>query len=929
MIKAAHNKKIGGICAGIFLIFNLSCFAMLRINVTEAPYKAIPNDGKDDSAAFQSAIDAMLASTPRGGYLYIPNGDYHFSSQVYAYITGDAEGLTIQGQSKDGVRLFCNNTNGVIWLNHFFRSEDVTVRDVTFVANRAGAGTALRINSSPGGQQSKKVVTLLDLAVTYATNSAYYFNTGLAVIGIQRPIIKNCSVVAPTTDTDMSDTSPNFLPDFGINIGDCYSPEVQNCSVYGARTAYSMLMTSTNQQEDGGFFNCTADYCRLGAEYYIPVTTRAGFQFNQCNVRARDNGLIMHNRRCFHVSENTFRQLSSAYSLVDVSTINAHVGVIVRNTFAGDLSGGRVNVKIGAGDKIIIIDSNTLSGAESAAIMVDPTASEVLVQDTLTGTNVWAVDASGLWTDAASWSGGTVPGFSGGGGSRDVAIFSTALTANRIITVDANRNIGDIIFANPANQAATSNSTSVGYTLSGGSLKLSNGSVIQVTDQSGTNTTTIDSDVIVQDDGGSATFRNDAVGDKSGLSISGAISGNSVAGETTTIYLDGVSTASGNNQTLRNNTVGVISDGTAGGNVKLVKNGTGLWSVGLTSTYTGGFEVNAGTVRYNSSGTVGFGKGTITIADGVTFSHANNGAMTITNDVVVNGNVTFSGQDNFVWSGAMDFSSAVRTITMGNAGNSTNVVFSGQIFNGGLIKAGAGSLILSGTNIYSGSTVVSNGTLTAAADGALGTGNVTVLGGATLTLSATNCINDSARLVLATNAVLNLNFAGTDTVAGISLNGGTTWLPFGSYSTTQLSALGRGSYTGSGRLLVEGFASDPANTPYSWLAQYGLTNFNADAVADADGDGILTWQEYIAGTNPTNPASCLRITAGSATSQGTVIRWSSASNKLYSLSMTTNLFRYFSAVTGATNLPATPPENVYTNPVQDGTSAFYRISVHQ
>jgi len=726
----------------------------------------------------------------------------------------------------------------------------------------------------------------------------------------------------------MSDTSPNFLPDFGIDVGDCYSPEVQNCSVSGARTAYSMVMTGINEQEDGGFFNCTADYCRLGAEYYIPSGTRAGFQFNNCDFRARDNGLIMHNRRCFHVSENTFRQLSPAYPLVDVSTINAHVGVIVRNTFAGDLSGGRVNILIGAGDQIIIIDANTLSGEQSASIVIDPTAAEVLVQDTLTGTNVWSVDASGLWTNSTNWSGGTVPGISGGGGSMDTAVFSTGLTTNRIITVDANRNIGTIIFANPADQVATNNSTSVGYTLSGGSLKLSNGSVIQVADQSGTNTTTIDSDIVIQDDGGSATFRNDAVGNKAGLSIGGAVSGNSIAGETTTVYLDGVSTSAGNSKTLRNNEVGDISDGVKGGCVKLVKNGTGLWTVGLASTFTGGFDVNAGTIRYYSSGTVGFGQETVTVADGVTFSHANDRSLTITNPVVVNGNVTFSGADNVVWNGAMDFSSAVRTITMGNAANCTNVVFSGQISNGGLIKAGAGSLILSGTNIYSGGTTVSNGALIGVSDGALGDSTVTVLGGATLILSATNCINDTARLVVATNAVLNLNFTGTDTVAGISLDGGASWLPFGSYTAAQLDALGAGTYAGSGSLLIEGFASDPANTPYSWLAQYGLTNFNTDVMADIDRDGLLTWQEYIAGTNPTNPASCLRITGGSATSQGTVIRWSSASNKIYNLSRTTNLMEAFAAIAGATNLPATPPENVYTNPVQSG-AVFYKISVHE
>ena len=235
---------------------------------------------------------------------------------------------------------------------------------------------------------------------------------------------------------------------------------------------------------------------------------------------------------------------------------------------------------------------------------------------------------------------------------------------------------------------------------------------------------------------------------------------------------------------------------------------------------------------------------------------------------------------------------------------------------------------MSGVNTYTGGTIVSNGALVASSDGALGTGHVTVANGATLLLQTNAAINDQAVLVAGTNSTLTLDCAGPETVGALSLNGGTTWLTNGTYDAAALDALGTGTYGGSGSLSVAGVASDPANTPYGWLAQYGLTNFNADAMADADHDGLLTWQEYIAGTNPTNAASNLRITGGSATSQGTVVRWASASNKLYNLSRTTNLLQSFAAVAGATNLPATPPENVFTNSQNDGAAAFYRIGVH-
>ncbi|MCF7817457.1 MAG: hypothetical protein K9M54_06215, partial [Kiritimatiellales bacterium] len=111
--------------------------------------------------------------------------------------------------------------------------------------------------------------------------------------------------------------------------------------------------------------------------------------------------------------------------------------------------------------------------------------------------------------------------------------------------------------------------------------------------------------------------------------------------------------------------------------------------------------------------------------------------------------------------------------------------------------------------------------------------------------------------------------------------------------------------------------------------QYGLTNYDADAMADIDGDGLLTWQEYVAGTDPTNSASVFQITGVESTPQGAVIRWSSVSNRFYNLDWTTNLLEGFAVLPGATNLPATPPENVYTNPAAGGMSSFYRGNAHE
>ena len=123
------------------------------------------------------------------------------------------------------------------------------------------------------------------------------------------------------------------------------------------------------------------------------------------------------------------------------------------------------------------------------------------------------------------------------------------------------------------------------------------------------------------------------------------------------------------------------------------------------------------------------------------------------------------------------------------------------------------------------------------------------------------------------------------------------------------------------------------DVPKWWLMQHGLTNFNVDVMADSDGDGMRTWQEYIAGTDPTNRASVLQFTTiGAANGPQVVVRWSSESNRFYSLSRTTNQLgsaAAFLSVPGALDLPATPPMNVYTDSVPGVVPCLYRIQVRK
>ena len=115
--------------------------------------------------------------------------------------------------------------------------------------------------------------------------------------------------------------------------------------------------------------------------------------------------------------------------------------------------------------------------------------------------------------------------------------------------------------------------------------------------------------------------------------------------------------------------------------------------------------------------------------------------------------------------------------------------------------------------------------------------------------------------------------------------------------------------------------------PDAWEVFFGLnTNSAADADTDDDGDGMDNGDEFLAGTDPANSNSVFIIADGeSLTNDSFAVQWSSVSNKQYFIDRSTNLLQGFTPL--ASNLPATPPVNIYTDTTISADSMHYRIGV--
>jgi hypothetical protein len=74
--------------------------------------------------------------------------------------------------------------------------------------------------------------------------------------------------------------------------------------------------------------------------------------------------------------------------------------------------------------------------------------------------------------------------------------------------------------------------------------------------------------------------------------------------------------------------------------------------------------------------------------------------------------------------------------------------------------------------------------------------------------------------------------------------------------------------------------ADGDGIPNGWEQAHGVDPFNPlDAQADNDGDGMSNLQEYLAGTNATNSASCFRITSQVLAGKDVRVSWTSVGGK--------------------------------------------------
>jgi autotransporter-associated beta strand protein len=274
-----------------------------------------------------------------------------------------------------------------------------------------------------------------------------------------------------------------------------------------------------------------------------------------------------------------------------------------------------------------------------------------------------------------------------------------------------------------------------------------------------------------------------------------------------------------------------IGDGGSG--FGLTKAGWGTLSLTAANTYTGPTTVLGGVLSLGianalssssnvtlTNGTLLFGDaaamlGTITATGGslivsggaTTFSGGMlnaSSALTLStnNALVLQGELGFVGTNNLnLGTGTVSLSGGTRTIfTQANLLTLGGVVVDGGTSAGSIIKAGGGTLALSGTNTFTGGATLLQGTLSVLNDFAVGSSGSLWFAGGTLQYGAGVTADLSARfgaIASGTTAFVDVGTSNVSFATGFSGSGG-----FSKLGSGVLTLTGASSYLGVGSVLA-------------------------------------------------------------------------------------------------------------------------------
>jgi autotransporter-associated beta strand protein len=490
-------------------------------------------------------------------------------------------------------------------------------------------------------------------------------------------------------------------------------------------------------------------------------------------------------------------------------------------------------------------NGGTIAISNDATLTINGANKGTLLQNSISGAGGVTVNASGDTSlslyGTQSYTGATT--VSGGKISTGTGLSTASVTINGgTFETSAANILGDNIAV-----SLSAGTYSLGGADEVGSFSITGGEI------SGANTLTA----------GTYALNGGTVTANLGAGTATASSGTTALGGTlgaTTVNVSGGTLNLGANDRLANGATVNVSSGTLGMGARTdtvgalnvsggsVTGSTGNKLTAATYNLTGGTvgaNLGAGTLNANSgaatlngtadAATVNVGGGALTLGSAARLF--TNAAVTVSNSgtLTLGGNETISSLAGT--NGTLALGANTLTVSSGNFGSAITGV------GGILTKVGAGTLTLSGLNLYTGGTFLNEGTLDSDSTNAFGTGTITV----------------------ASLGILNLE---THSVTNLIINNGGTILSTGTVSDV-VASNGTTSIGGSDSVVVEASGSATVNVSGSNVTVSNVSGTAAvniggtDATVDTVSGGTVTLSNTATGST-VNAASAGTVNAAAA-----------------------------------------------------------------
>lgn len=379
--------------AGATAIPDLLGFVPANIS-TPQHFGAVPDGVTDCSSAISSWFSAAMAAGLTD--LYVPAGKYRMLSRVsktatdfYFHLRGDGRGVST---------FLVDNPNGGLQFTATARYSAVTVSDISFIAVRAGAGTAFAFNMPVGGVRHSRSIILRHMEARGSNVNVDYFNVALNLTGNWRPFVfdvQTCGVFGPAVNDDKTDASPVYFSTCGLVIDYCYDALVESSHFWAAYTGISSI---GDNQEGFKLLTVVINGCRVALDFKRtgrePTVKVDNCHWNYRDVGLRFDGAKLICIRASHPYNEDYTSIA-ATTAYDIHLANCEHTLITDNIFHAAGNPDRVNIfadsTVNSTDLNII--GNSFNSTTVAAIRVGAGALRTYIADnTYPGANTKQVD---------------------------------------------------------------------------------------------------------------------------------------------------------------------------------------------------------------------------------------------------------------------------------------------------------------------------------------------------------------------------------------------------------------------------------------------------------------------------------------------------------------------------------------------------------